>query len=445
MLPQVSISPACDPRGHVAALVHAALVAADPGDALARAWPEDIGEGPWDALAVGKAAGPMIARADTLCRIERACCIGSPGTLGDLRGLHAIVDAREADHPLPTRRNTEASLAAAAFVRAARERHRRSSIRGLLVLLSGGASALLSLPAYPLTLNDIRAVTSALLRGGAPIGDLNCVRKHLESLKGGGIARLAHPTPVWTLILSDVLGDDLATIGSGPTCADPTTFADALRVLDTYGARDASPAAARFLQDGATGLHPETLKPRDPLLAHLHHRIIANNRVALDAVARHARELGYSVVQTTPEVQGEARVMGRRLANQALHLQTSTPYPRAVVIGGETTVTVTGRGVGGRNQEFALGAALELANHPGVVVASYSTDGIDGPTNAAGAVATSTSVADALASPAAVRADAALHDNDSHRFFEACDGLIRTGPTGTNVNDIAVALIHPSA
>lgn len=430
----------CDPEGHVDALVHAAIHAADPGEALHRAWPSELDRGPWDVVAVGKAAGPMLARAASLTRIGRAICVGSPGTLDKLHALQALADVREADHPVPTERNIDASRAAAEFVSSARERCLHAQTRGLLVLLSGGASSLLTLPSEPLSLHDIQRLTRHLLRAGAPIEHLNCVRRHLEVLKGGGVARLAAPIPLWTFILSDVLGDDLPSIGSGPTCADPSTCRDALGVLETYAALDVSPPATSLLRAGARGERADTLKPRDPALKHVHHRIIANNSLAVDAAARTARQLGYSVIQTTCGVQGEARVVGRRLANQALHLQSTHPRACAVIIGGETTVSVSGDGLGGRNQELALAAAIEIAGNPRTTIASFGTDGVDGPTDAAGAVATGWSVQDARTQ--GTSAEECLQNNDSHRFFGACDSLIRTGPTGTNVNDVAVALIR---
>jgi hydroxypyruvate reductase len=332
-----------------------------------------------------------------------------------------------------------ASRCAAGFVADARADFLRTGGPTLVLLLSGGASALMTLPADGVSLGDCRAVTNTLLRAGAPIADLNAVRKHLEALKGGGLARAAAPMPVFTMILSDVIGDDLSSIGSGPTCADPTTFADALAILERYHALDAAPRATACLRGGAAGARQETVKPHDPVLRGVQHRIIANNRTALDGVVHRAQDLGYHVVQATDGVTGEAREVGRRLAKQAVDLQHALTRPFALVLGGETTVTVRGDGLGGRNQEFALAAAIEIAGKGHIVIASFSTDGIDGPTDAAGAVATSSSVSDAAAR--GVDAAAALARNDSYRFFQAAGGLIRTGPTGTNVNDIAIALV----
>lgn len=433
-----------DPRGHVDSLVRAVLKAAEPGAALARHWPDELRETPCHVLAVGKAAGSMLAGVarHSLCDIRSAVVLGTPGVSATMQGASLKADVFEGDHPVPTERNVRASERIREFVAAARERFLRGEAERLVVLLSGGASALLSLPAEGVTLDDCREVTEALLKAGAPIEELNAVRKHLETLKGGGLARLAAPMPVWTLILSDVIGDDLSSIGSGPTCADPTTFADALRVIEKRNLRDAAAGATRALEDGAAGRRSETVKPGDPTLANVRHRIIGNNAMALDAAARRAQEMGFHVVEVTPGVRGEAREVGRTLARRAMEMLEGATRPCAVLMGGETTVTVKGKGRGGRNQEAALAAAIELSDCKGeVVVASFSTDGIDGVTDAAGAVAHRSSVAQAAA--AGVDAHRALAENDSYRFFDAAGGLIVTGPTGTNVNDVMVGLVYP--
>lgn len=427
-----------DARAHVDLLVRAALNAARPGDALAQQWPPKAAAGPCRILAVGKAAGSMVRAVaeHRLCaHLESAIVVGPPG-VGDSLDLPIPLEIHEADHPLPTIRNVDAARRVADFVRSG------ADTVPLVVLLSGGASAMLSLPAPPLTLDDCRAVTNALLRSGAPIEALNCVRKHLEVLKGGGLARVATPRPIWTLVLSDVIGDDLSSIGSGPTCADPTTFQDALDILSRYNALAVSRAATDFLTEGAAGMHRETVKPGDPILAAVHHRIIASNRIAVEAVAGCARELGYDILSLTHGVTGDAATTGRELAAGAIKQQKNQSIPAAIILGGETTVVVRGDGRGGRNQELALAAAIELQSTANITVASFATDGVDGNSTAAGATGTSSSVKTAAA--AGVSAAACLQRNDSNRFFAACNGLITTGPTGTNVNDITIALIHPT-
>ncbi len=439
----LSIEKYYDPRGHVDLLIRAALDAAEPGAALERHWPQELKGRSCRVLAVGKAAGTMFAALvrRELCDVVGAIAICLPGVQKSLSDPPIPVTAYDADHPLPTERNIEASRQVVAFVREAQQRAAGGSECPLVVLLSGGASALMTLPRDGVTLEDCRAVTGALLRAGAPIEELNCVRKHLEVLKGGGLARLAAPMPVWTMILSDVIGDDLSSIGSGPTCADPTTFGEALAILKRYDSLGASAAVTRLLEEGAAGRGEETVKPRDPILANVHHRIIGNNEMALQAVARQATALGFKFMQTTAGVRGEARTVGRQLANQVLQIQPGVTKRSCILVGGETTVTVSGGGKGGRNQEIALAAAIEIADKGDIVIASFSTDGVDGPTDAAGAVSTSASVANAAAR--GVDARKALAENDSYCFFEAARGLIRTGPTGTNVNDITVALVYP--
>lgn len=426
-----------DPRGHVEQLVRAAVVAALPADALEHHWPPELRNISCHVLAVGKAAGTMMQAVlhRNLCGVKASFVIGVPGVTASVYGATVF----EADHPLPTEKNVAASRRAVEFLDTTRERN-----MPLIVLLSGGASALMTLPVESLTLDDCRAITRALLRSGASIEELNCVRKHLEVLKGGGVIRRIAPLPVWTLILSDVIGDDLASIGSGPTCGDPTTFGDALDILRKYNLRDAAPAVTRILEEGAAGKRPETLKPRDPLLASVHHRIISNNVTAAEAVARRAREIGFGCFSTL-NARGEARELGRTIARRALQLQPVT-RPTCLIYGGETTVTVTGNGTGGRNQEIALAAAIELAESNAerkgeIVIASFSTDGVDGPTDAAGAVATRGTVQDGASK--GLDAARALANNDSYSFFRTIGGLIRTGPTGTNVNDITVALVYP--
>lgn len=375
------------------------------------------------------------------CSLAAAIAVVSPNSAQTPRVPGANVELYPADHPLPTERNVEAARRIRAFVEHLPAGFVNPPIDAIIFLLSGGASAHLTLPVDGLSLDDSRALTNALLRAGAPIQHLNCVRKHLELLKGGHLARLAAPLPVHTLILSDVLSDDPSDIASGPTAADPTTFADALAILDRYHARDVSPAAARHLEAGAAGHHPETLKPGDPALANVHNTIIGNNSLAVDAAATAARSLGFDVPILRTHVEGEARDVGHELARIAADL-APRPTASCAILGGETTVTVRGSGRGGRNQELALAAALHLTQLPRAVVASFSTDGIDGPTDAAGAIATAHTVADAAAH--SIDARASLDRNDSHTFFNAINALIRTGPTGTNVNDLSIALTYPS-
>ena len=308
----------------------------------------------------------------------------------------------------------------------------------VLAVLSGGASALTTLPAQRLALADLQEATDLLLRCGATIVELNCVRKHLSQVKGGDLARRAGPAPVIGLILSDVVGDPLDVIASGPTAPDPTTFADAWAVFQRYRLIDRlPPAVRRRLEAGLAGRVPETPKPGDPLFERVQNVIVGSNRLAAEAAVDTARARGWNALLLSTFVEGEARQVARVAAALARELVASgrpVPRPACLVWGGETTVTVRGRGRGGRNQELALAAAMGMDGLPGVVLVALGSDGSDGPTDAAGAVATG----ETLARARALGLDAAAHleDNDAYPFFDALGDLIRTGPTGTNVNDL---------
>lgn len=389
-------------------------------------------------IAVGKASVAMTAGLvlDRGVELVEGVVIGPAGTrervreeLGDAgRGVRAF----DADHPLPTERNVEAA-------RHATEVARRCGADGtpLVVALSGGASAHLSLPREAVALDDLRAVTRALLRAGATIYELNTVRKRLEQLKGGGLARIASPAAVDLLVLSDVVGDDLSVIGSGPVTRDVATASDAIAVLRRFGV-DAPSSVIRELERQLK----ETTERNDDGAAFSHVRttIVGSNAIALDAAAERARSLGFAVMSIEGGVQGESREVGRTLARRAIDAARESGLPRCMLIGGETTVRVRGEGVGGRNQEVALAAAIELAGTDRIAIASFGTDGVDGPTDAAGAFATGRTCGDAKAR--GVDAREHLERNDSHPFFATVGSLIRTGATGTNVNDVAMALIY---
>lgn len=420
------------------------LGAARPGPLAARAAVEaGVLAGPCGLLAVGKAAAAMAAGVrDAGLPAGPVLVVGPAGPPGAAAAPGVPgAETLAADHPVPTARSVAAAARARAFVAS------MDAGETLLVLLSGGASAMLCLPREPLTLADLAAVTDALLRAGAPIGELNAVRKHCEVLKGGGLAAASGAGRVITLILSDVLGDPLDVIGSGPTAPDPTTFADALAVLERRGALDASPAVTALLRRGVAGEEPETVKPGGPRWARVDNRVIGNNRLATDAAAEACARAGFKVVQRRGAVEGEAAEVGRGLARAAAALAAASDAPAvvggAIVWGGETTVTVGGApGLGGRNQELALAAAVELERAAprgaGVTMLSLATDGRDGPTDAAGAVVDGSTAA-AIRAAGIDPADA-LARHDSHRALDAAGALVRTGPTGTNVNDVMVAL-----
>ena len=339
----------------------------------------------------------------------------------------------DAGHPAPN----DASLAAAEHALAlARD---SGSAGGLLVLLSGGASAMVAAPAAGLSLRDKVETSRLLMSAGAPIDELNCVRKHLSRIKGGRLAAIARRTS--TLALSDVHGplpDDPSVIASGPTVPDPSTFRDALDVI--HSRRITAPAGVvAHLERGARGELEETIKPGDPRLHDATYTIIGNRRTAMDGARREAEARAYRVVVLEAATQGEARDAGRKFVTAAARAAKAADRPLCVIASGETTVTVAGEGSGGRNQEFALGAVSELGAAAGeVTLASAGTDGIDGPTDAAGAIVDTTTLH--RAAHIGVDPSRALARNDAYHFFAPLDDLIRWGPTGTNVGDLHVVL-----
>lgn len=342
------------------------------------------------------------------------------------------IKAVEGGHPVPTD----------ASARAARRALGRAGAAGpddlVLALVSGGGSALWALPPQGVSLADVRATTRLLLASGAPIGGVNAVRKHLSRIAGGRLAVAAAPARLVALVLSDVPGDDLATVASGPTVPDPTTFGDALTVLRAAGLAERVPPAVRsHLERGARGDVPETPGPGSPAFATVQTALLGGNGVALAAARREAERLGYAVRRLAHGVEGEARAVGFRAARRAQ--AEAAPSPACWLWGGETTVTVTGSGRGGRNQEVALAAALALdGTDAGVVVLSGGTDGIDGPTDAAGGWASPRTAERGRA--AGLDPAACLAENDSYNALRASDGLLLTGPTHTNVADVGLAL-----
>ena len=310
----------------------------------------------------------------------------------------------------------------------------------LIVLVSGGASSLLAVPAAGLTLGDKRAATGTLLKEGADIYALNTVRKHLSLIKGGRLAAACRARSR-TLVLSDVVGDDLSFVASGPTVGDPSTFADALRVLDAFGGRDAYPGAiVAHILAGVDGQLPESPKPGDASLLRAETRLIGGRHDAMRGAAAEAARRGFAVKVFDAPVVGEARNAGPALARQAIEAARTLRRPACVIASGETTVRVKGTGTGGRNQELALAVAEVIAGGgPQAMFASIGTDGIDGPTNAAGAIVDNCTVDRLNAAGKSVQA--VLDDNDSYTCFDSLGDLVRTGPSGTNVGDLQVFLL----
>ncbi len=358
-------------------------------------------------------------------RISAGLVVVKDGHLAPTR----IVSIVEAGHPVPDARGERAAGGLLALATSAGERDL------VLLLVSGGGSALTPAPASPVTLAEKQAVTRALLEAGATIGELNAVRKHLSRLKGGQLARTAAPAAVLTLVLSDVIGDPLDVIASGPTAPDPTTFGRALDVLRERGVLAAAPATVRErLTAGARGAIAETPKPGDPLFRRVANAVIGNNALIATAAVERARALGYRPQLLTRELQGEARSVARQL----VELARSLPPPACVIASGETTVTVRGRGRGGRCQEFALAAALLVESEPGITVLAAGTDGTDGPTDAAGAIVDGSTVE--RARRAGLDARVALDDNDAYHVLRATGDLIVSGPTNTNLLDLYAVL-----
>lgn len=430
----------------------AALQAVDPGLAVRRfmRWENEtclrVGDARWEMalvgrvwlVSIGKAAVPMAqAAADVLGTRLTAGVVVTKYGHAEGYPLPSSVTVMEAGHPVPDAAGLQGAEAIIHLLGRVAERDR------VLVLLSGGASALTPAPVAGLTLADLQITTDQLLRAGATIGELNAVRKHLDRLKGGQLARLVTPAPVAALILSDVVGDPLDVIASGPTAPDPTTYAMACQVLAQRGVQTQLPATVMaHLQRGRDGAVPETPKPGDPLFARVTNTLVGSNRLAALAAVAAAEQLGYRALLLTTFVEGEAREVARVAAALAKGVRQHgdpLPAPACLVWGGETTVTVRGHGRGGRNQELALAAALALEGLPGVALMALATDGTDGPTDAAGALVDGTTIG--AARSLGLDPVAALANNDSYSLLAAVGALMLTGPTGTNVNDLLVMLV----
>ena len=416
-----------EPRHLLRAMFDAAVGAASPELRIPAFLPPPP-KGRTVVVGAGKASAAMARAVETRW----------PGPLNGLivtRYGHAVpcerIEIVEASHPVPDESGHHAAARMLEMVRGL------GSDDLVLALISGGGSALLSLPAPGLTLADKQAVNAALLRSGAPIGEMNVVRKHLSAIKGGRLAAAAHPAQVVTLVISDVPGDDPAVIASGPTVPDSSTFAEARAVLEKYGITEPQSAIEHLLRAA-----DETPKPGDPRLNNASTVMIASPQLSLEAAAEVARQAGVTPLILGDALEGEAREVGRvmaGIARQAALRGQPAPPPVVLLSGGETTVTVKGRGRGGRNVEFLLSLAVELGGLPGVFALAGDTDGVDGAEEAAGAVVTPDTLA--RAAGRGISAKARLADNDGHGFFEALGDQVITGPTLTNVNDFRAILV----
>ena len=420
----------------------AVLEAADPARATTRAFADgslsrQLAPRPGGRLiliAAGKASRAMTAAAveklgtafsEGLVVLPHGYPVDLPG-----KGMQVL----HAGHPVPDEHGIAAARGVTALVEGMGE------IDVCLFLVSGGSSSLLPSPPPGVSLADMARVTTLLLQSGAGIHELNAVRKHLSTFSGGRLAERCRGTIV-TLAVSDVVGDDLAVVGSGPTVPDPSTWSDALAVLSSHGLLPRVPAAARaVLEEGAAGRRPETPKTLPPRHAAA---IIASGTIAVEAAAAEARACGFTPVVLTTALTGEAREAGRLLAAAARESRLEgrpVAAPACIIAAGETTVTVVGRGRGGRNQEVALSAARELRGLDHVLLTSFATDGKEGTTDAAGAYASAETIA--KGERAGLDAGECLERNDSYAFLAAAGELIRTGPTGTNVNDVSFILVE---
>lgn len=422
-------------RAHLRAIRKAILAAADPAAAVSRNFEFDgagLRIGP-HYQSLSPSAGIYIVG---LGKASPAMCRAAVGALPRAlvrAGIAAVpmstreappppLDFIPAGHPLPD----EGGLRAGQEVQRLLRGLKQDDL--LIVLISGGGSAMLCLPSPGVTLDDLRAINELLIRSGAPINEINNVRGAISQIKGGGLARMASPAQVVSLILSDVVGDDLASIASGPTVLESPSQGEAIRVLRRRGIWERAPKRVQEALGREESAGERVSQPMNIL--------VGTNRDAIEAARRAAEELGFPTQVANEAMQGEARRVGRQFARRLLAL----PAPACRVMGGETTVTVRGEGLGGRNQEVALGAALEIDGAPGVAVMAFASDGVDGPTDAAGAIVTGETLA--AARQRSLDPLQALAENNAYPFLDTLDGLIRTGPTGTNVNDVCVGLMY---
>ncbi len=435
-------------RKDALAIFRAALKAADPVNAVLAHFRLDCGT----LIAGGRryrladfrnvyVIGAGKASAAMAQAVERVLGRRIAGGLVNVKYGHVAklkrVELNECGHPVPDEAGVSGASAIAGIAQSAGE--------GDLVIavISGGASALTPAPAPPITLEEKQATTRLLLASGANIHEMNAVRKHISTIKGGQLARLAAPATVIALLLSDVIGDDLDTIGSGPTAPDASTFDGARAILEKYGITGQVPESVRTrIEAGCRGDIEETPKPGDPLFERVQNIVVGSCRLAVDAAARCARDLGYRTLVLSTTIEGETREVARvhaAIAREIRDWGRPLKPPACLISGGETTVTIHGDGLGGRNQEFVLAAALDIAGWPATVVLSAGTDGTDGPTDAAGAIADGETIG--RAERAGIDAKNLLARNDSYHFFEPLGDLIKTGPTNTNVMDVRVILV----
>ncbi|MEM3591947.1 MAG: glycerate kinase [Candidatus Bathyarchaeia archaeon] len=385
----------------------------------------------------GKASGYMAEAIEDVLgeRIEEGLVVVPQGTSG--RFKTRFVRLHEAKHPIPD----ESSVEGAGRIMEIAEKAGEDDL--IICLISGGGSSLMTYPRDEISLEDKRKVTEILLKCGATINEINAVRKHLSKFKGGQLAKSAYPTTLISLLLSDVIGDPLDVIASGPTVPDSSTFSDAINVLRKYGVWDSVPESIKnLLLNGEKGLVEENPKSGDLCFKKTYNFIIGNNRDACRSAINEMKKAGLNALLLTSYAEGEARDIGLMvgaIAKEILSSNNPVKRPAGIVVGGESTVTVIGKGIGGRNQEIALSSALSISGLRGVIIASASTDGVDGPTDAAGAIVDGATIY--RSKKMGLDAEKYLRNNDSYSFFKALGDLIYTGPTGTNVNDLTLLIV----
>lgn len=375
------------------------------------------------ALAVEESLGDLLTNGLVITKY------GHGGTLKNIK-------IEEAAHPIPDENGLKATNR---MIELLKKNATEKTL--VLCLISGGGSALLVAPYKEITLEEKKDVTKLLLKAGADIEELNTVRKHISRVKGGRLAEHCYPARIISFILSDVIGDHLETIASGPTAPDETTYKHALTVLKKFNLfKKVSPSVLDLLRKGEKGIIPETLKKDNPVFKKVTNIIVGNNKKALQAIKHQAVKLGFNAQIISAELSGEAREVAKSLANLALKTQKTSPnLPLFLISGGETTVTVKGPGIGGRNTELALAFALEIAGKKGITLLSAGSDGTDGPTDAAGAIVNGDTVH--KAKNLGLDPERFLENNDSYNFFKKTGGLFITGPTGTNVIDIQIIVV----
>jgi glycerate 2-kinase len=435
-------------REHILTIIRAALQAADPARAIKRVLQVQgntlhVGAQSYNlaefehlyVVGAGKASAAMAAALEDV--LGERITAGWVNVRDGYTAPTQRITIHEAGHPLPDARSVAGSAQVAALAQHAGQKDL------VIGLISGGGSALMTLPVEGISLSDVEQLTQALLRCGATINEMNTIRKHIEQLKGGQLARLAYPAQVITLIVSDVIGSPLDVIASGPTCPDPTTFADAYAVLQKHALLPNVPdSIVQFLRQGMANQAPETPKTQaEEVWRRTQNVVIASNEQAAQAAIEQALRMGFNTLLLSTFVEGEAREVARvlaALAKEVAHSGQPVPRPACLVAGGETTVSVRGHGLGGRNQELALAAALSIAGLENVAILSLGTDGSDGPTDAAGAIATGRTTA--RAAEQGLNPLQYLTDNDAYHFFQSLGDLVITGPANTNVNDLMFVL-----